>query len=162
MHFNPVIPIVSTGPIFVALSFVQGDDPRFGDLVLRHVRLLRSCVALGQRRFGFSVEAAVVLPGEAHLLCGFDTGISCAAAALRLIRATFSAHVSEAEDLPADMQFWADVAMTEVPPSLLSAHRAAIETAPVRAGLAPRAEDWPYGSGHHPIAPGGPIGAALA
>jgi putative transposase len=39
------------------------------ELLVRHISLLRDCVALSKRRWDFVIQAAAVLPAEMHLLC---------------------------------------------------------------------------------------------
>ena len=61
-------------PCHVAITLRLTDGR--SDLLVRHIRLLRDCVALSQRRCDFVIQAAAVLPAEMHLLCAFEGDIT--------------------------------------------------------------------------------------
>lgn len=132
-------------------------DPT-SDMLVRHVRLLRDCVALSQQRWDFGIDAAVVLPNEMHLLCCFADAEFGVGGAVRLIRSAFARHLPAA---PNDL--WApETELLEITTPVVPMRRSFIENAPVRAGLVKRAEDWPYSSAHSAAALAGPMGAEVA
>ncbi len=150
------IPRPDPVPAHVAITLSLA-DPSSDDLV-RHVRLLRDCVALSQRRWGFGIDAAVVLPNTMHLLCGFSDAEFGVGGAVRLIKATFARHVPGGS-----MGIWGDDAeMLEIAPPVVPLRRTFMENAPVRAGLVRQAEDWPYSSAHRSDVLAGPMGAEVA
>jgi len=140
----------------VALSLRLEDAS--SDLLVRHVRILRDCVALAQKRWGFDVDAAAVLPSELHLLCCFpDTQFAIGNAA-RLIASAFAHHVPA----PCNVAWSHNSDVTEIAHSAVKLRRDFIENAPVRAGLVRAATDWPYSSANRASLQGGEFGVAVA
>ena len=125
------------------------------DLLIRQVALLRDCVALAQQRFGFEIVTACVLPSELQMLVRAH-GDQPLTSAVRLIRSAFARHGTDAGTPDLWEPFEPPV---RVPLSALKGRSAFILSAPVRAGLAARPEDWPYSSLHHR---GAPQAAAVA
>lgn len=158
-HLAPIPrPSFETSHVSVTLRLADGSD----DLLIRHVRLLRDCVALAQARWGFGVEAAVVLPTEVQLLCSFSDGQFGVRGAIRLITAAFARHVP-GEMSGQSTDIWSDTTeITEVGTGGVAMRRRFIEQAPVRAGLAKRAEDWPYSSANKGMAQASDMGVAVA
>lgn len=150
------IPRPDPVPAHVAITLSLADAS--SDLLVRHVRLLRDCVALSQQRWGFGIDAAVVLPNTMHLLCGFSDAEFGVGGAVRLIKSAFARHVPGASP-----EIWADdTEVLEIPTAVVSLRRSFMENAPVRAGLVKRAEDWPYSSAHRMDVLAGPMGAEVA
>jgi putative transposase len=128
------------------------------DLLVRHISLLRDCVALSQRRWDFVIQAAAVLPAEMHLLCAFGGGHHDARGAIRLITSTFDLHVSDH-----CASVWSDTCeVIEVSSRVAQLRRGFVEAAPVRAGLVSNVCDWPYSSAHMDTAQSDDMGVAVA
>lgn len=128
------------------------------DVLVRHVRLLRNCVALAQKRWEFTIDAAVVLPNEMQLLCAFRDAEFGVGSAVNMITHSFDRHVPGLTK-----SVWDDIAeVFEVPDGLVALRREFVENAPVRAGLAKSARDWPFSSAHVGTAQGGEMGVAVA
>lgn len=128
------------------------------DVLTRHVRLLRDCVALAQQRWGFTIEAAVVLPAEMQMICAFDDSTFGVSGAVTLIRSAFDRHLPSA-----DGSVWAKKFETLIlSPAAAASRRAFVEHAPVRAGLVTRAEDWPFSSVHRDAAQSADLGVDVA
>ncbi|MGJ8624793.1 MAG: hypothetical protein ACSHW1_18785 [Yoonia sp.] len=151
LNFEP-----SVRPASVAITLHLADPS--DDVLVRHVRLLRDCVASAQKRWDFTVDAAAVLPNELHLLCAFrDADIGVNGAIMQIARA-FDRHLPGAR-----RSVWADAGEAlEVPEELVFLRRDFIEGAPVRAGLVHDARDWPYSSAHLTTIQGHDFGAAVA
>lgn len=143
-------------PCYMAITLRLGDTS--SDLLVRHVRLLRDCVALAQKRWGFVIEAAAVLPSELQLLCLFPNADMGAGGAMRLITTAFDHHVPRH-----DASVWANNSETiEIPAAVVPLRRTFVEAAPVRAGLVKVARDWPYSSAHSDTAQSSDLGVAVA
>jgi putative transposase len=128
------------------------------DLLVRHISLLRDCVALSQRRWNFVIQAAAVLPAEMHLLCAFGGGHHDARGAIRLITSTFDRHVSDH-----CASVWSDTCeVIEVSSRVAQLRRGFVEAATVRAGLVSNVCDWPYSSAHMDTAQSDDMGVAVA
>lgn len=150
------IPRPQPNPAHVSIT-MRLSDPS-SDLLVRHVRLLRDCVALAQRRWGFGIDAAVVLPSEMHLLCGFPDAEFGVVGAIKLVQSAFVRHLPGGQGDP-----WADeTELLEISPPAVALRRRFIEAAPVRAGHVPNAADWPYSSAHRDVAQSHPLGVAVA
>ncbi len=147
-------PLAQPAYVSVALSL---QDPS-SEILLRHKRLLRDCVALAQQRWSFDIEAAVVLPDELQMLCRFDDAQFDVASVIKLVRAAFARHA-----VPSDTAIWHDHSkVEEVEPHLVARHCRRIENAPVRAGLARSPQDWPHSSIHRSAAQSSHLGADVA
>ncbi|MDB4213644.1 hypothetical protein N9741_02105 [Octadecabacter sp.] len=144
--------------VSITLRLASASD----DLLIRHVRLLRDCVRLSQQRWGFGIEAAVVLPSEVQLLCTFPDPEFGVRGALRLITTAFSCHV------PGNLQgdhdaIWSDTTeIIEIANSVAALRSRFIEDAPVRAGLVKCPEDWPYSSANKKTSQASDMGVAVA
>jgi len=140
--------------IVVTLRLAQ----RHNDLLVRHVRLLRDCVGLAQRRWGFEIEAAVVLPAQFDMLCAFQDANFGVRSTIALIQSAFRRHVPDNTGA-----VWSkDCDVLEIAPAVAHFRKTFIEQAPVRAGLVACAQDWPYSSAHHGVAQGDEMGVAVA
>lgn len=151
-------PVPMSSPVCAHVAITLRLADASDDLLVRHVRLLRDCVALAQQRWGFEVEAAVVLPGEVQMLCLFDDVKFGVGGGIKLICTAFARHV------PGDgTGIWSDDSdVLEIAPPVAALRRAFIENAPVRAGLAKTAADWPYSSAHRAALQGSQLGAVVA
>ncbi|MDO6734168.1 hypothetical protein Q4555_05780 [Octadecabacter sp. 1_MG-2023] len=154
---RPPVP-ASPDDAFVSVT-MRLAEPR-SDLLVRHVRILRDCVALAQKRWAFEVEAAVVLPSEMQLLCVFPCGEFGVGGALQLISSAFAKHVPVP---PMTGNLWSDCSeVIEIQPAVAELRRGFIEQAPVRAGLVLVASDWPFSSVHKKAQQAGDTGVAVA
>lgn len=128
------------------------------DGLVRHIRLFRDCVALAQRQCGFTVEAAAVLPSEAHLLCAFPDADFGVRNSISLIVTSFDRHMPTHEG-----SVWAaETEIIEISKAVVALRRTFIEAAPVRAGLVKSAADWPYSSLQADTLQGSQMGVAVA
>ncbi|MCF2870833.1 hypothetical protein L0664_07120 [Octadecabacter sp. G9-8] len=151
-------PVPLSTHVSVTLRLADGTD----DLLVRHVRLLRDCVALSQQRWGFSIEAAVVLPSEVQLLCNFPDPEFGVRGAIRLITSAFTRHVP-GHHRGNHAAIWGDtIEITEITNAIVAMRTAFIEDAPVRAGLVKQAQDWPYSSANNTTAQASGMGVAVA
>lgn len=163
MSYQSHIPRPFAHP-FAVSSHVSVTMPladRSDDLLVRHVRLLRDCVALSQARWGFGIEAAVVLPSELQLLCSFPDPEFGVRGAIRLISSAFVRHLPG----PArtSEKIWSDeIEVVEITPAVVGMRTSFIEEAPVRAGLVQRVEDWPYSSANNTSPQASEMGVAVA
>ena len=82
-------------PAYVAITLRLADAN--DDLLVRQVRLMRDCVALAQQRWGFTIDAAAVLPGEMQLLCLFPDADFGTVGAIKLICSAFDRHLPSRE-----------------------------------------------------------------
>lgn len=154
-HYAP-IPRFPPVPAHVSITMRLADQT--DDLLVRHVRLLRDCVAVSQSRWSFGIEAAVVLPNQMFLLCSFPDAQFGIRSAMHLITKAFSRHLPEGVDA-----IWCKSnEMIEVAPAVVPLRRTFIEAAPVRAGLVKRPEDWPFSSAHVGVALASEMGVAVA
>jgi len=154
MTHHAFVPRSVPAHVSISLHLADGSD----DLLVRHVRLLRDCVALAQARWSFGVEAAAVLPNQLHLLCGFPDAEFGVRGAMRLIKSAFSRHIPGGEAV-----VWAETSdVIEIAQAVIPLRRTFIETAPVRAGLVKRAQDWPFSSAHKGTALASEMGIAVA
>jgi putative transposase len=132
------------------------------DLLIRHVRFLRDCVGLSQQRWGFGIEAAVVLPSEVQLLCSFPDPEFGVRGALRLITTAFARQVPGVLQGDHDA-IWSDnTEIIEITHSVVALRSRFIENAPVRAGLVKCPEDWPYSSANKKTSQASDMGVAVA
>lgn len=149
-------PVQMPAPAHVVISLKLADPA--SDMLVRHVRLLRDCVALAQQRWGFEIDAAAVLPSEVMLLCGFDDAQFGVSGAIRLIQTAFARHALDGLDVE-----WSNESeVIEISPAVVPLRRAYIEDAPVRAGLVQSAVDWPYSSAQSVNGQAADLGVAVA
>jgi len=131
-----------TTPFFTHFAVTMRLADATSDLLVRHISLLRDCVALARLRTGAEIDTATVLPAEMHLLCrllpGEDPGPT-----LRAIQVGFARHAG------ADGPVWdREMTLAEVPAAAIAGRRRFLLGAPVRAGLVRDPGDWPYSSLH--------------
>lgn len=130
---------------------------------MRHVRLLRDCVALAQKRWNFGIEAAVVLPAELQLLCLFDDVDMGVRGTATLIRSAFLHHIPQDAVREDQRMIWEeDIESVQISPAVVALRRTFMEGAPVRAGLAKTPLDWPYSSAQRASGQGSDMGVAVA
>ena len=160
MTFHTPLPSPALNPTFkpayvaITLRLADASD----DLLVRQVRLLRDCVALAQQRWGFTIDAAAVLPSEMQLLCLFPDADFGTEGAVKLICSAFERHLPSR-----DVGVWSNEAeLVEISDAVASLRRVFIEAAPVRAGLVKTAGDWPYSSAHKATTQGSEMGVAVA
>lgn len=158
-HHAPIPrPAPVSSYVSVTLQLAQGDS----DMLVRHVRLLRDCVALAQARWGFTIEAAVVLPSEMQLLCRFPDYEFGVRGAIKLITTAFARHVPIYLQGKHDKIWSTTNEVIEVATAVVDMRRNFIEQAPVRAGLVKDATDWPYSSANKGTAQASDMGVAVA
>lgn len=142
---------------------------RGGRLLTDRIALLRDCVRLCRRRLPFEIEVAVVLPDHLHMIWTLPPDDDDFSARWRMIKSTFSRHndrpalirpsqIARGEKGIWQRRFWEHLIRDEADFDL---YRAYALTAPVRAGLAPRPQDWPYSSIHRDLARTGPSALRL-
>ena len=135
---------------------------RRSDLLVREVDLLRDCVASAKARWPFAIDAAVILPDHLHMIWTLPDGDADFSKRWRLIKSTFSRHQPPPETLRDShlrkgdkgiwqRRFWEHLIRDDRD---MVAHRRLIHEAPVRAGLVPRPDAWPYSSIHRDGRPG--------
>lgn len=138
-------------------------------LLTDRIVLLRDCVRLCRNRFDFTIEAAVVLPDHLHMIWTLPAEDDDYSARWRMIKATFSRHVERPATICLSKlargekgiwqrRFWEHLVRDQADFDL---YRAYALTAPVRAGLVPRPQDWPYSSIHRDLARTGPMALQL-
>ena len=145
-------------PVCAHVAITLRLEDASSDVFVRHVRLLRNCVALAQQRWGFEIDAAVVLPSEVQLLCAFEDAEFGVGGAVKLIRTAFERHTPDSVQV-----CWAeDGEVLEISAPVAELRKAFIEEAPVRAGLVSSAADWPYSSAHAQSVQSTRMGVAVA
>jgi putative transposase len=139
-------------------------------LLVDRVDLLRTAIRLCVKRWPMVIETAVILPDHLHMIWTLPDGDSDFSARWRLIKSTFSRHVEPPTYLRASLaargdkgiwqrRFWEHLIRDEAD---LAAHRAFAISAPVRAGLVARPQDWALSSVHRDIARGLPARSLVA
>lgn len=137
---------------------------RRAQLLIERIGLLRDVVRLTRKRMPFTIDCAVVLPAEMHMIWTMPEGDDDYPARWRLLKSTFSRHVRSemADPPPTDHRGDAELWQRRYWEHLIRddadhvSHRAFILMAPVRAGLVTRPEDWPFSSIHQKALPGLP------
>ena len=125
-------------------------------LLVQEIDLLRDAVRLCRKQRPFFIDCAVVLQSRIHMIWTLPDGDAAYSDRWRQIKSTFSRHVPPPPRLCRSKarrgekgiwqrRFW-EHAMRDG--ADLALHRAAILTAPVRAGLVARPGDWPHSSIH--------------
>ena len=125
-------------------------DPQ-GDLLTRHVDLLRHCVRLCQKRIPFVINDAVILPSQIHMIWTLPAGDADFPKRWKFIKTTFSRHLPapERQGLPAQTRgekgtwqrgFWEHRIRDQDDYDL---HAHLIATAPIKAGLSRNRKEWP-------------------
>ena len=130
---------------------------RSSDLLCREADLLRDCVRLAKTRWPFEIRCACILPAELHMIWTLPEGDSDFPARWRLIKSAFSRHLPAPEVPPSpskqrkgekgiwQRRYWEHLIRDAAD---YRAHEAHCLSAPVRAGLVARAEDWALSSIH--------------
>ncbi len=118
-------------------------DPS-SELLTQEILLLRDCIALSRKQWGFEILAAAILPSQLQMLAVFDTGEFGIKQAMAIVQKTFEEHSSHEGpplwDGPADV--------STLDPSAVPLRSAFIEAAPVRAGLVARPKDWRFSTAY--------------
>lgn len=131
-------------------------EERGSRLLLDKVDLLRSAVRSCMANRPFEIDTAVVLPDHLHMIWRLPPGDIAFSARWRQIKSTFSRHVERpAYVCPSKLargekgiwqrRFWEHCIRDEAD---LNRHRAYALTAPVRAGLVVRPNEWRASSIH--------------
>ncbi|MBC7142800.1 MAG: transposase [Rhodobacteraceae bacterium] len=137
-------------------------EDRSSDLLVREVALLRDSVRLCRRCWPFAIDVAVILPDHLHMIWTLPHDDGDFSRRWRLIKSTFSRHVeaparrsrSKAERGEKGIwqrRFWEHRIRDAAD---FAAHRGFALTAPVRAGLVARPQDWALSSLHRDLAAG--------
>ncbi|MGB3314332.1 MAG: transposase [Albidovulum sp.] len=145
-------------------------EDRRSDLLLREIELLRDCLRLCRRRWPFVIDTAVILPDHLHMIWTLPDGDGNFSARWRLIKSSFSRNVpppgvrapskvARGEKGIWQRRFWEHRIRDDAD---LGVHRDLILTAPVRAGLVARPQDWPFSSIHRDLAAGHPVPVTAA
>lgn len=125
-------------------------------LLVDHIDLLRASIRLCQKRWPMLIEAAVILPDHLHMIWTLPKGDGDFSARWRLIKSSFSRHVEsptyvrqglsgQREKRIWQRRFWEHRIRDAAE---FAALRSFILTAPVRAGLVARPQDWAHSSIH--------------
>ncbi len=153
---------VPGGTYYFAARLADTDS---GQLVAE-IDLLRDCFRLAMRRWPFAIRAACVLPAELHMIWTLPPGDAGYPARWRLIKSTFSRHLPPPAVPPSrsklrkgekgtwQRRYWEHLIRDAAD---FDRHAAHVLSAPVRAGLVARPEDWAHSSLHRrPPAAGAP------
>ena len=118
---------------------------------------------IGPTKWGFTIDAAVVLPSEMQLLCAFPDANFGVHGAINLITSAFSRHLPGEHYAGRRDALWlGSCEILEVSKAVVSYRRTFIEAAPVRAGLVKNVRDWPYSSANNETAQASDMGVAVA
>lgn len=120
-------------------------------LLVERVDLLRHAVALCQKQRPFTINAAVILPAQLHMIWTLPADDADFSARWRFIKSTFSRHIPAAPDRPKSMiaraekgiwqrRFWEHLIKDQDDYDM---HDHLIATAPLRHGLVRDTKDWP-------------------
>lgn len=149
---NCIRPNAPGATIFFTVRLQQRGD----DLLLREIEHLRQAVRITRAERPFAIEAWVVLPDHLHAIWTLPEADSDYSTRWRLIKARFShglppgpqraSHLARGERGIWQRRFW-DRPLRD--PADFDRHLRLCLEAPVRLGLARRAEDWPWSSIHH-------------
>ncbi|MDA9207398.1 hypothetical protein N9O61_00795 [Octadecabacter sp.] len=138
-HTSTYAPFQTTPTAVAAACCLSLRDPN-SDLLTREVLLLRDCIEVAKKHWGFDIRAAVILPAQMQMLGAFETGPYGIEQTLMTIQETFQRHLSVQDeavwDGPADVRMldWSAVAI----------RARFIEAAPVRARLVDHPCDWRF------------------
>jgi putative transposase len=128
---------------------------RRGDLLVRHVALLREALRWVKQRKPFELLAVVILPDHLHLLMQLPEGDSNYSARLCDFKALFVKSLRVAsEPIELDVRGGADIWQSRLCEHAirderhLASHIDYIHFNPVKHGLVRRVADWPYSSFH--------------
>ena len=138
-HTSTYAPFQPTQTAVAAACCLSLRDP-FSDLLTREVLLLRDCIEVAKKQWGFDIRAAVILPAQVQMLGAFETGTYGIEQALASVQETFQRHLPDQEgavwDGPAAIRVldWGAVGI----------RARFIEAAPVRARLVDHPSDWRF------------------
>ena len=132
------------------------------DLLVRHIDLMRSAVALVRRRHPFVIHAWVVLPEHMHCVIGLPVGDVGFSSRWRLIKSAFSkslpvgewrspVRVRRGERGIWQRRYWEHLIRDEAD---FNAHVDYVHINPVKHGLVKWVADWPYSTFHRLVAQG--------
>lgn len=135
---------------------VRLQDQR-SDLLVSEFDLLRDATRVCQKRWPFSIDAAVVLPNKLHMIWTLPDADADFSKRWRMIKTGFSRHVPAPDHIPEShrkrgekgiwqRRFWEHLIRDADDMAL---HMHLIRSAPIHAGLVKRPGDWPYCSLHH-------------
>lgn len=138
---------VPGGTYFFTVSLADADS----SLLVDRVDLLRHAVALCQKQRPFTINAAVILPAQMHMIWTLPPEDADFSARWQVIKATFSRHVPPAPARSKSMiaraekgiwqrRFWEHLIRDQDDYDL---HDHLIATAPLRHGLVRDTKDWP-------------------
>lgn len=124
------------------------------DTLTRHIGLLRDSIRLTRQRMPFEINAAVILPSEAHMIWTMPCNDADFSKRWRMIKSTFSRHLPAPDNICPSKQrrrekgvwqrrFWEHLIRDHVD---YETHLRLIQTAPVAKGLVRHSADWPYSS----------------
>ena len=134
-------------------------------LLTDRIDLLRMVTRLARQHWPFLIDTAAILPDHLHMIWTLPAGDDDFSTRWRLIKSTFSRHVEGPQTLTRTQRergekgvwqrrFWEHLIRDEAD---LAAYRAFALSAPVRAGMVARPQDWPYSSIQRDIRAGRPI-----
>ncbi len=134
-------------------------------LLTDRIDLLRTVTRLARQQWPFVIDTATILPDHLHMIWTLPAGDDDFSTRWRLIKSTFSRHVAGPAVLTRTQRdrgekgvwqrrFWEHLIRDD---DDLAAHRAFAVSAPVRAGIVARPQDWPYSSIQRDIRAGRPI-----
>lgn len=117
-----------------------------GDLLTRHIDLLRLSVRLCQFRHPFTIDDAVVLPDRLHTIWTLPRSDQDHAVRWQLIKTTFARHIPHTAAQGPGLGIWQRRVWEKPIETALDLieGRALIRDAPVQAGLVKDFDDWPY------------------
>jgi len=118
---------------------------RNADLLTRDVCLLRDCIEVVRKQWGFEIEAAAIMPFQMQLLAVFDATEFGVMRALSAIQNTFEIHLPNTKD---DSIWDGPPLMTILERSAVPIRKAFIEAAPVRARLVETPSEWQYSTAY--------------
>ena len=137
------------------IFFTVAIADRQGDLLVRHVDLLRHAVKTTLTERPFGIEAWVVLPDHIHCIWQMPEGDRDFGTRWRLIKSRFSRELPKGQLRPSHIarhergiwqrRYWEHHIRDEAD---FAAHLRYCWVNPVKHGLAVRPEDWPYSSVH--------------
>ena len=136
--------------------FVARLIDRRSTLLCDRIGLLRDCTAATRAEYPFAIDCAVVLPSEVQMIWTLPPGDGDYSRRWRHLKAAFSRHLpvpatrSDAQARRGEKGIWQprfwEHRIRDAED--LATHRHHILSAPVRAGLVARPEDWPHSSIH--------------
>jgi putative transposase len=125
-------------------------------LLTEHIDALRAAFRQTQRHHPFTIDAIVVLPDHLHAVWTLPEGDADFATRWRLIKATFSRNLATGERISGSRaakgergiwqrRYWEHTIRSE---NDFERHVDYVHINPVKHGLVPRVNDWPYSSFH--------------